>query len=57
MELSIEVARQIHDIGVERWLDTVKSEKSLTFVKFFEGGFKPSPNELEKGKNSTPLAA
>ena len=57
MELSIEVARQIHDIGVERWLDTVKSEKSLTFVKFFEGRFKPSPNELEEGKNSTPLAA
>ena len=56
MELSIEVARQIHSIGVDNWLATTESEKSLPFVKFFEDGFKPSPNELEEGKNPTPMA-
>ena len=33
MELSIEVARQIHDIGVERWLDTVKSEEVVSHTQ------------------------
>ena len=56
MELSIEVARQIHNIEVDNWLATTESENSLPFVKFFEDGFKPSPNELEEGKNSTPMA-
>jgi len=56
MELSIEVARQIHSIGVENWLATTESEKSLPLEKFFEDGFKPIPNELEEGKNLTPMA-
>ena len=33
MELPIELARQIHDTGVDNWLATTENEKSLPFVK------------------------